>query len=177
MYYRVAIQMDPSPLWQWKSTALSSLDALFQLLRLYRTLPQDRLRIYSSSSREGLNGQLERENKGLRSASVTAAQFLHERMIGAREVAWGASARGSRGNEKTTPIALVTETTPNESSRGARTLYERGISSLDKRRVEFERGAGGDYDIPYRFTLPTSMPQVLAWVKLLVRVQEGDIQP
>jgi hypothetical protein len=43
MYYRVAfyqsaIQVNPSPTWQWKSTVLSSLDALFQFLRLYRAL-------------------------------------------------------------------------------------------------------------------------------------------
>jgi hypothetical protein len=29
----------------------------------------------------------------------------------------------------------------------------------------------------YRFTLPGSMPQVLAWVKLLVRVRQGSVQP
>ncbi|HKF38973.1 MAG TPA: hypothetical protein VKB35_18900, partial [Ktedonobacteraceae bacterium] len=38
-------------------------------------------------------------------------------------------------------------------------------------------GAGGDHDLPYQFTLPTAMPQVLAWVKLLARVRQGDFQP
>ena len=47
---------------------------------------------------------------------------------------------------------------------------------LDRRRLEAERGAGGDHDLPYEFTLPTSTPQVLAWVKLLVRVRESDLQ-
>jgi len=32
MYYRVAIQVDLSPTWQWRSTVLSSLDAVFQFL-------------------------------------------------------------------------------------------------------------------------------------------------
>jgi hypothetical protein len=36
MYYRVAIQGDSSPIWQWKSTTLSELPALFQFLRHYR---------------------------------------------------------------------------------------------------------------------------------------------
>jgi hypothetical protein len=80
MYYRVAIQMDPSAPWQWKSTTLSSLDALFQYLRLYQALPQDRLRVFSSSSREEMHEQFVRENKGLPSRSVTAAQFLPKRM-------------------------------------------------------------------------------------------------
>jgi hypothetical protein len=38
MYYRVAIQVDPLPTWQWRSTVLSSLQTLFQFLRLYRCL-------------------------------------------------------------------------------------------------------------------------------------------
>jgi hypothetical protein len=43
MYYRVAIQVDPLPTWQWRSTVLSSLQTLFQFLQVYRAFPQDRL--------------------------------------------------------------------------------------------------------------------------------------
>jgi hypothetical protein len=85
MYYRVAIHVDPSPLWQWKSSALSSLDALFQWL------PLDRLRIFSCASREEMNEQLVQENQGLGSTSVRAAQFLHELLISSREVERGTS--------------------------------------------------------------------------------------
>lgn len=177
MYYRVAIQLDHLPAWQWKSTALSELSAVFQWLRLHRVLPQDRLRIFSSSSREEMDEQIGRENQGLLSTSVTAAQFLQARMIGLREAAAGAGAGNRQGNERTTSIALVTESPLGEKSREPQPLDERGISSLERRRIEFERGAGGDHDCPYRFTLPGSMPQVLAWVKLLVRVQHGDFQP
>lgn len=48
---------------------------------------------------------------------------------------------------------------------------------MEQRREELERGAGGDYDIPYRFALPTSILQVLAWMKLLARVRDGELQP
>lgn len=177
MYYRVAIQVDPSPLWQWKSSLLSSLDALFHWLRLYRALPHDRLHIFSCSSREELNEQLMRENQGLAHTSVTAAQFLQERMIGSPEGGRRASAHGTRGNEQTTSIAVVSEPSPGESSREGQALDERGTNALEKRRGELERGAGGDQDVSYRFTLPTAMPQVLVWVKLLVRVHNGDLQP
>lgn len=177
MYYRVAIQMDQVPDWQWKSTVLSSLDALFQLLRLYRAVPQDRLRVFSSSSREEMNEQLVRVNQGLESTSVTAAQFLQERMIGLREAVRGVSARGTQGNVHMTSIAVLTEQLLGESSRKATSLDEPGVRILDKRRVELEGGAGGDHAIPYRFTLPISMPEVLAWVKLMVRVRGGDVQP
>ena len=81
MYYRIAIQMDPFPTWRWKSTALSSINTLLHWLQYYRILPQDRLRIFSSSSLEDLNEQLVQENQGLRSTSVPAAQFLQERRI------------------------------------------------------------------------------------------------
>jgi hypothetical protein len=166
MYYRVAIQVDASPTWQWKSTALSSLNILFHWLQYYRVLPHDRLRIFSSSSREELNEQLVRENQGLLSNSVPAIQFLQVRGIAPREVGDQAAASGTRVIERTPPFAAVTELLLAESS----------ASPLDKRRKELEYGVGGDHNLPYRFTLPTSTPQVLAWLKLQVRVQQGDLQ-
>ncbi len=174
MYYRVAIQGDPSLPWQWKSTPLSSLNTVLQWLQFYRAFPKDRLRIFSSPSREEMNEQLARENQGLLSTSVMAAQFLQERLIGSREMAGEVVARGTRGNEPTASVAI--ESTSNERSWGAYMLDERGSSSLEKRRVELERGGGGDHDLPYRFTLPASTMQVLVWMKLLVRVQDGTLQ-
>ncbi len=166
MYYRVAIQVDAQPIWKWKSTVLSSLNILFHWLQYYRVLPHDRLRIFSSSSQDELNEQLVRENQGLGSPSVLATQFLQERGIAPREVGGQAAAGGTRANERTARFAAVTRPSQGESS----------ASPLDKRREEFERGAGGDHNPPYRFTLPTSMPQVLAWLTLQVRVQQGDLQ-
>src|SRR5713226_5344385 len=125
MYYRVAIHVDQVPHWQWRSTALSEFSALFQLLRLYRALPQDHLRVFSSSSREELDELLARENNGGRSGSATAAQFLQERMIGSPEVECRASARETQGNERPTSIAVVTEPLPDESSKGVWPLDER----------------------------------------------------
>jgi len=154
MYYRVAIQVDASSIWRWKSTALSSLDALVQWLRLYRAVPQDRLRVFSSSSREEMNEQFVRVNQGLLSTSVTAAQFMHERMIGSPDVVGGASASGTQGNERATSIAVFTEPPLGGSSREARPLAERGVSFLEQRRGELERGVGGDHDSPYRCLAP-----------------------
>jgi hypothetical protein len=175
MYYRVAIQVDAAPTWQWKSTVLSSLNTLLQWLQFYRALPKDRLRIFSSASREKLHEQLARENQGLLSTSVMAAQFLQERLIGSREMAGEVVTRGTRRNEPTASVAI--ESTSNERSWGTYTLDEWGSSSLEKRRVELERGGGGDHDIPYRFTGPSSTMQVLVWMKLLAKVQRGELQP
>ena len=65
MYYRVAVQVDAMAIWQWKSTVLSSLQSLFHFLRLYRDLPLDQLRVFSSCTQQGLAEQLEQENTGL----------------------------------------------------------------------------------------------------------------
>ena len=167
MYYRVAIQLDSSPTWKWKSPALSSLNILFQWFQYYRVLPHDRLCIFSSSSQEDLNEQLVRENQGLGSPSVPAIQFLQERRITSQGVMREASAGGISENERTTSIATLTEPSP----------YESSTSPLDKRREELERGAGGDHDLPYSFALPPSMAQVIAWMRLLAKVQRGELQP
>ena len=176
MYYRVAIQrrgdqLDRPPSWQWKSTVLSSLQTLFQFLRLYDALPQDQLLVFFSSSGEGLVEQLAQENRGRESDSVTAAQFLRERMICSPQVARRTSER-ERGS-----TAVATQPSLNESCKGLTTLDRGGLSALERRRLELESGAGGDHDLPYWFTGPSSLPQALAWMKLLVRVQDGEWHP
>jgi hypothetical protein len=65
--FSFAIQVDSEPTWQWKSTVLSELPALFRFLRLYSALPQHRLLVCSSPVRVGLQEQLELENQGLAS--------------------------------------------------------------------------------------------------------------
>jgi hypothetical protein len=176
MYYRVAIQMEPSPLWQWKSTVLSSLDTLFQFLRLHQALPQDHVRVFSSSSQEGLKEQFVQENNGVGSNSVTAAQFLQERMLRSTHVTEDMLERkeGMQENQMRASIAVTTNTWLNESNKAAGVLHERTMSSIDMRRLEVELGVGGDHDVPYAFALPPSMPQVLTWMRLLSRVYCGD---
>ena len=78
MYYRVAIQGGSSPAWQWMSTALSELSALFQFLRLYRALGHARLRVFSSSSRDEMNEQLRAREPG------TGVHLGHSSTIPAR---------------------------------------------------------------------------------------------
>ena len=120
MYYRVATRVDSSPTWQWKSTTISSLNALFQFLRRYHELPQDHLRVFSASSHEDMDEQLARENNGLGSRSVTAAQFMQERMISPQ---------------------------PNASNAGTYPLHEEA-SSLQARRLagaERKAASGGDF--------------------------------
>ena len=176
MYYRVAIQGDSSVLWQWKSTVLSSLDTVLQFLRLYRALPLDRLRVFSSSSRGELQSQLEQENKGLPSTSLTAAQFLSERMILPATARSRASREGAPSREKGS-VVVISQQAVNERDGEASALENRGMSVLERRREELESGPGGNHDFPYRFSLPLSLPQVLAWMRLLTKVEQGELQP
>src|SRR5690348_14621798 len=80
-YYRLASQDHQTTRWIWKTTPLTSLQAVFQVLRIYAALPQDRIRVFAASSKEDLNEMLKYENQNQISGSVTAVQFLHERNI------------------------------------------------------------------------------------------------
>ncbi len=174
MYYRVAIQKNSPSCWQWKSTILGSLDTLFRLLRLYQAIPPDCLRVFSSRSREEMDDLLARENNGLASNSVTAQQFLQ-----ARGIITQAVTRGTAESYDTRAIAVSTAPQLNESSAAepAYTAQAWGLSTLERRRLELEQGAGDDHDVPYTFALPIEMPVVLAWMRLLAKVQRGELEP
>ena len=115
MYYRVAIQVQAAPPWKWQSTALSSLNSVLQWLQVYRAFPQERLRIFSSPSREELNERLARENQGLSSTSAPATQFLQARGITPRGAGREAGAGESRAHKRTTSIPAETGGTPDAS--------------------------------------------------------------
>jgi hypothetical protein len=187
MYYRVAIQrqgnqLDRPPSWQWQSTVLSSLQTLFQFLRLYSALSQDRLRVFSSSSRESLEEQLRQENQGLGSHSVTAAQFLQALLIRSPQVTPGMPARAEGADHRWQPAlmgAIEAGCHPSVKEYGTEenSLVAPSASALERRRLELESGPGGDHEVPYCFALPASLPQVLAWMRLLARVHRGELQP
>jgi hypothetical protein len=154
--------------------SLSSLQSLFQVLRLYRTLPPEHLLVFSSPTREGLQEQLVQEHSGNGSASANAARFLQQRLICS---AGGTSASGSDEHEGMASIAVSASTRLDESDRATCTVSETSLSSRERRRLEYELGTGGDHDVPYHFALPSSMPQVLAWMRLLGRVHREELQP
>ncbi|HJT56965.1 MAG TPA: hypothetical protein VJ761_10750 [Ktedonobacteraceae bacterium] len=182
MYYRVAIQReadqpDRAAGWQWKSTLLSSLESVLHWLRLYSALSQDRLRVFSSFSRECLEEQLRQENKGLGFHSATAAQFLQQRMIRLPEGRQATAERGTQGQQERVPIVVPPRTQEEETSRAVSGVGVGSKSLIERRQIEQELGKGSDHDVPYHFVLPASPSQVLAWMRLLARVQRGELQP
>jgi hypothetical protein len=175
MFYRIAMQAGASLSWQWKSTPLSSLDAVLGFLRLYRALPQDRLRVFSSASRESLDEQFKREQGAMGFYSVTATQFLRERLISPGDTTRETSAQKTQENQETVSSGVVLS--PSLYGSNKRTPTLNGVSILDCKRLEIERGAGGDHDLPYHFSFPYVWPQVLAWTEILVQIQRGELQP
>ena len=131
IYYRVALQDKQTPTWKWKSTVLTSLDALLLFLRTYGSIPKEDVRVFFSSSAEEMEEMLSRQNQGLVSNSVSADQLLSGKSMNSSEI----------------------------------------------KRLELELRNAGDHDEPYTFTLPSYMPQVLAWTKLLARVRNGELEP
>lgn len=132
MNYRVAIQVDAAPAWQWKSTVLSSLDILVQFLRLFRAFRHDQLRVFSSSSPEGLAEQLEQEHQGLASPSVTAAPFLRERMLCPPTVGWSISEREGGTELRKGAIAGISQPAVTERGGKGSVLESRGMSALER---------------------------------------------
>ncbi len=176
IYYRVALPADQPDTWRWRSTMLTSLDALFGFLRLYHMVPRDRIRVFYSSSVEYLDLMLNRENIGLASNSISAEQFLSgRRSINSLEMTQLESEPGLQESREVVAASVSVSQSLNE--RNANSLYEKNNNSLDMRRLELELGAIGDHDTSYTFALPTTMPQALAWAELLVKVYMGELEP
>jgi hypothetical protein len=177
MYYRVAVRVDSVSPWQWKSTMLSSLETLFQFLRRYSALQLDHLWVFSSSSREGLEEQLVQQNQGPSSPSVSAAHFLHERLIHTPGMTRATPVCVEGASRQMASIGIVARTLESESNRQGNGLVGRGLSGLESRRLALELGPGGDHDVPYHFVLPVELLPVLAWMRLLARIEQGELQP
>ncbi len=134
-------------------------NSVMQWLLFYQAFPRGRLRVFESDSREDLCGQLLCENSWVSSRVIPAVQFM------------SADSNGTSVTRRGT-INAAWDT----GNCQAQALEKPRESFLDLRRIEFECGAGGDHDLPYRFSMPSSMPQLLAWVNLLTRVEHGDLR-
>ena len=182
MYYRIAIRREGDnagelPPWKWYSTVLGSLNSVLFFFNYYRVLPLERLRVFSSSSREELTEQLQSENNGLESNSVPAVQFLRMWSNAFSDSEEEIAEMLALQTREPASIGSSTGRLSHGSGAGAHIPAGKGISILDRRREETESGAGSDHDLPYHFALPCSWPQVRAWMCLLASIQRGEIQP
>jgi hypothetical protein len=173
-YYRVALERDQSPTWRWTSTVLTSLDGVFGFIRLYHMVPRDYLRVFFSSSVDYLNEMLARENQGLPSNSLMADQLFN----GSKHIDPHEMQRLESADRPGQGMAVT-------SLLGAQAWHEQGqpapdkgsTSVLERSRLAVELDGSADHDTPYRFSLPASLPQALAWTRLLARVRRGELEP
>ena len=196
--YRVAWKRNDIALWQWKSTKLGTLHAVLGFLRLYHMIPVERMRVFSSFSLEDLDEQLRQENE--REALLIAEQVQQEQQVEERTIHTGkeetteteetveteervetireAFEVRQRRQEQEALVARLTHlpTLWNENMPYV-AAFNGSIDWAAKRRLEYELGAGGDYDVPYVYTLPESFPLRLAWTRLLGKVQRGELEP
>lgn len=169
--YRLALQQHQTAPWIWSIT-LTSLDEVLQhLARIRFVISLERIRVFTAPSKEEMDTLLSRENTSLPPGSVTAAHVLHD-YLDAHEGVQRASAHGTAENLPQQPTAVATSSSLWENSPSPGTSSGCGMGVLEKRRLEMELGPGGDHDIPYLCALPISTRHLLAWAKLLARVQE-----
>lgn len=172
IYYRLALKERQTSQWIWKSTVLTSLEAVLHLLRIYSPIPAERIRVFSSICKEEMTEMLNRENDGQISGSLTAGQFLRERCLRVPGVA------AQEAEEKTVrrSTAVAIDSSMRKDRLASQYDHTSSMGLLDQRRLQIELGPGGDHDTPYRFSLPLSTPQLLAWTRLLIRMQVGELQ-
>jgi hypothetical protein len=84
IYYRVALQGCQSATWRWKSNPFTSLDSALGVLKLYRCVPREHIRVFLFSSLEQMEMMLYRANQGLLSTAITVEQLWDKRCMGTR---------------------------------------------------------------------------------------------
>ena len=192
IYFRVALRMDQSSLWRWKSGILNTHRTLFDFLDMYDRVPKNRLCVFFATSSEFMNEMLVRENSGLVSNSITVEEFLRSgRRIDGQYIKKLEFELGLQENKAMIARSVITRKLGDEcSSLQANSSYEsansvtpeargnnreRNLLGLTQEESKWSRG--GDYDTQYSFVLPVSMRQALAWARLLAKVQLGELEP
>ena len=192
IYFRVAIRMDQSSQWRWKSSMLSTPGTLFDFLNMYDRVPKNRLRVFFATSLEFINEMLVRENSGLLSNSITVEEFIKSgRRIDGQYIRELEFELGLQENKALIARSVITRKLGDERSSvqtassfettNSATLEARGSNResnlIRLMQEDSEWSIGGDCDTPYTFELPVSMPQALAWARLLAKVQNGELTP
>src|SRR5260370_41187887 len=186
------MQMKHLSLWQWKSTVLSSPGTLFDFLKIYDSIAKNRLRVFFATSTECMNEMLVRENRGFVFNSVAVDQFLKSgRRISIPDIKQLESELGLRTNKELIAKSVISgqlgyERSPSHATSSvepanpvipAAQWNNREKNLLGMLQEESEWGSVDDHYTPYTFALPQSMPQALAWTKLLAKVQRGELEP
>jgi hypothetical protein len=171
---------------------LSTPGTLFDFLNTYDRVPKNRLRVFFATSMEFINEMLVRENSGLLSNSITVEEFLNSgRRIDGQYIRELEFELGLQENNALIARSVITRKLGDEhfsvqtassfesakfvTSEARGSNRESNLTRLMQENSEWS--IGGDCDTPYTFELPVSMPQALAWARLLAKVQNGELIP
>jgi hypothetical protein len=81
IYYRVALRGSQSAMWRWKSSPLTSPGGVLGILKLYRCMPKEHMRVFLSTSSAQMEMMLRRENQGLLSTAITVDQLWDKHRV------------------------------------------------------------------------------------------------
>ena len=87
LYYRVACQIGETQRWKWRSTSVTSLNTLLSVLRSYTAIPLERMLVFAATSKDHLDGMLQRKNNGFISTAVPARQMFQGPLLTSLDVA------------------------------------------------------------------------------------------
>ena len=86
IYYQVALRGSQSATWCWQSSPLTSLDGVLGVLKLYRCVPREHIRLFLSTSPDQMDAMLCKANQGLLSTAITIDQLYDKHSVGWIEV-------------------------------------------------------------------------------------------
>ncbi len=75
MYYRIAIRGSHSTTWHWKSPLFNSLHGVLGVLKLYRALPEECIRVFLFTSTQQMDVMLKRANQGSMATAIAVKQL------------------------------------------------------------------------------------------------------
>jgi hypothetical protein len=75
LYYRVAIKGTHPASWRWKSEPLHSLYMVLGVLKMYRSMPEECICVFLSTSPGPMENMLSLANQGLLSTAITVDQL------------------------------------------------------------------------------------------------------
>jgi hypothetical protein len=171
---------------------LSNPGTLFDFLKMYERVSTNRLRVFFATSTSFMNEMLVRENSGLLSNSITVEEFLASgRKIDRQYIKQlefelclqesmeliAKSAITKKLGDESSSMQAISPVEPAISALSETRGSNRESSLMRQMQEDSEWSIGGDYDTPYTFALPVSMPQALAWARLLAKVQQGELIP
>lgn len=75
IWYRIALRGTSSGTWHWKSPPFNSLHGVLGTLRLYRTMPEEHIRVLLFTSTQHMDAMLQRANQGELSTAMAVKQL------------------------------------------------------------------------------------------------------